>query len=205
MAQISLYYRTQLETFVSISPDQINADINDNILNNLRTDVEGKSNENGIVLKINKLISYDQGKIDRVNLTGAVIYFVKYECFVCSPTKNLEFVCELENIVKGYILGKNGPLVVIIQLNHVDTQRFELINHEVHYIKKSKNTESKVKLDIGDFLKVSIINVVNNLGENKMFAMCKLINMAKPDEIEDFKRDKALIIGDVSSDDKVYI
>lgn len=198
MAQVSLYYRTQLQEKVTIAPNQINAQITDHIFNNLKANIEGKSNENGIVLKVNKLIKHDLGKIDRVNLTSKVDYLVTYECYLCSPIKDLEIVCELENNVKGYLIGKNGPIVVVVQLNNIDNQRFELKNSNVYHIPTEK------ELKIGDYLKVSIINISNNSGENKILALCKLINMATKDEIENYKVDKALITGNMT-DSNDYI
>src|SRR5581483_1684779 len=104
MANMNLYYRTQLETKVSLLPEQIDGNIDNHILQNLRTKIEGKTIDNGIVLKINRLIDYNYGVIDKANFMGTTVFHVKYECFICSPTKNLEMVCIVDNDkIKGYL------------------------------------------------------------------------------------------------------
>ncbi|XWV24978.1 dna-directed rna polymerase subunit [Tupanvirus deep ocean] len=199
MAQISLYYRTQLDTKVSLFPEQIDGNMDDHILENLKAKIEGKSIDNGIVLRINRLISYDYGMIDKANFMGTTVFPVKYECFICSPTKDLEIVCVLENIVKGFLIAKNGPVIIAIQFNNVDTQKFEISGNNILYSKTKKPIEK------GDYLKVSIININNNLGEKNIVTMCKLLNMANKDEIQSYEQDQLLITNGSEDDNKEFI
>lgn len=189
MAQISLYNTTVLESKVSLNPNQMDANIPENILSNLRAIIEGKSNENGIVLKVNRLVSHDIGKIDRINGSSKVDYVAKYECYLCSPIKDLEIICSLEQFVKGFLVGKNGPVTVLIQINNIDSQRFEIKNSKIYH--SSTNRE----LEVGDYLKVSIINISNNPGENKILVISKLVNMANKDEISRYEHEKTMITG----------
>lgn len=199
MAQISLYYRTQLDTKVSLFPEQINSSMDDHILENLRAKIEGKSIDNGIVLRINQLISYDYGMIDKSNFMGTTVFSVKYECFICSPTKNLEIICVMENNIKGFLIAKNGPVVVAIQFNNIDTQKFEISGNNIIYRKTKKPIEK------GAYLKVSIININNNLGETNIVTMCKLINLATSDEIESYEQDQLLVTNGSEDDNKEFI
>lgn len=199
MAQISLYYRTQLETKVSLLPEQIDGNMDDHMLANLRAKIEGRSIDNGIVLKINRLIDYDYGMIDKANFMGTTVFPVKYECFICSPTKDLEIVCVLENIVKGFLIGKNGPIIVAIQFNNIDTQRFEQSGNTVLFSK------TKIPIQKGDYLKVSIISINNNLGEKNIVTMCKLLNLASKDEIRSFEDDQLLVTNGNVDDNKEFI
>ncbi len=199
MAQISLYYRTQLDTKVSLFPEQINGNMDDHILENLRAKIEGKSIDNGIVLRINKLVSYDYGMIDKSNFMGTTVFPVKYECFICSPTKNLEIICIMENNIKGFLIAKNGPVVVAIQFNNIDTQKFEISNNNIIYRKTKKPIEK------GTHLKVSIININNNLNEKNIVTMCKLINLATSEEIESYEKDQLLVTNGREDDDKEFI
>lgn len=198
MAQISLYYRTQLETKVSLLPEQINGNMDDHMLKNLKAKIEGKSIDNGIVLKINRIIDYECGMVDKANFMGTTVFPVKYECFICSPTKDLEIVCILENIVKGYLIGKNGPIIVAVQFNNIDTQKFEINGNNIIVI-KTKNPIQK-----GDYLKVSIISINNNLGERNIVAICKLINLANKEEIKTFVEDQMLAV-DRTMDEREFI
>lgn len=186
MAQLSLYYQTQLETKVSLLAKQVNADMDRHLLDNLRDKIEKKVIDNGIVMRINRLIDYDYGVIDKSNFMGTTVYNVKYECFICSPTKNLEIVCVVDNIIRGYLIGRNGPVIIAISTNNIDTQKFSINGDTIINI-KTKNAIQK-----GDYLKVSIINVNINLGELHIVVLCKLLNMATKDEIANFKEDQTI-------------
>lgn len=199
MAQIGLYYQTQLETKVSLLPQQVDADMDDHMLENLRNKIEKKSIDNGIVLKINRIIDYDYGMIDKANFMGTTVYNVKYECFICSPTKNLEIVCVLDNIVKGYLIGHNGPVIVAIQFNNIDTQKFEIVDSTITHIKTKKSVKK------GDHLKVSIIAVNNNLGEENIVTICKLLNLADQNDIKRFNEDQLLVTDGHENDHKEFI
>lgn len=199
MAQLNLYYRTQLETKVSLLPEQITGGMDNHLLQNLKAKIEGKSNENGIVLKVNRLIDYNYGMIDKANFMGTTVYMVKYECFICSPVKNLEMVCVLENIVKGFLIAKNGPVIVAIQFNNIDTQKFEISGNTIVQ-SKTKNPIKK-----GDYLKVSVISINNNAGEKNIVTMCKLLNLANKDEIKLFEEDQMMIANGSPDDNKEFI
>lgn len=199
MAQLSLYYRTQLETKVSVFPEQLDGDIDNHILDNLRAKVEGKSGPDGIVLKIIRLIECDNGVIDKANFMGTSVSNVKYECFICSPTKKQEIVCVFENVIKGYIIGRNGPIIVAIEMNLIDSQHFEVRNGKIIYLKTGKELEK------GEYLKVSIINIKSNLNEKIITTVCKLLNVANKKEIESFKNDKKMITGTDEDDETEFI
>lgn len=195
MAQVSLYYRTQLETKVSLLPEQITGDMDKYLLKNLKVKTEGKTNESGIVLRVNKLIDYGDGIIDKINFMGVTVFPVIYECFICSPTKDLEIICVIENIVKGFLIAKNGPVIVAIQYNNIDSKKFEIRNNEVTVIK------TKEAIKKGDFIKVSIININSNYGEKHIVTMCKLLNLASKDEIKIFEDDQTIVSGNNRDDE----
>lgn len=199
MTETNLYYRTQLETKVSLLPEQINGNMNDHILSNLKAKIEGKTLDSGIILKVIRLIDKGMGVVDKSNLMGTTVYLVKYECFICSPTKNLEIICVVENIIKGYLIGKNGPVMVAIQFNNIDTQKFETSGNSIINL-KTKNPINK-----GDHIKVSIISVNNNLGEKSIVTMCKLLSMASKEDIKSFEEDQILAMDGSVDDDEEFI
>jgi len=199
MAQKSLYYQTQLTNKVSLLPQQITADMDKHMLDNLKTKIEKKSTEHGIILNVNRLIDYKYGMIDKANFMGTTVYEVDYECFVCSPTKDLEIICVLENIIKGYLIGKNGPVVVAIQFNNIDTEKFEIVESTLLY-KKDKHEINK-----GDYLKVTVIGVNNDLGEESIVTVCKLLDIANKDEIKRFKEEQYLVTSGTTGDTKEFI
>ena len=68
MSTFNLYYKTQLTSKVSLLPNQMTANLDDFILENLSTKMLSKTSEHGIVLKINHIIDYGIGIIDKSNL-----------------------------------------------------------------------------------------------------------------------------------------
>ncbi len=196
MAQLSLYYQTQLETKVSLLPEQITGDIDDFILENLKSKIDTKSIENGIVIKIIRLIDYDYGMIDKIHFMGTTIYKVKYECLLCSPVKDLEMICKVDNIIKGYVISKNGPIYVAVPFNNIDANVFEISGNNIKY------SSSGRIINKNDHLKVSIISINNNIGERNIVVMCKLLNFASKNDIKKFNEEQ-LLIGDSTVDDNI--
>lgn len=192
MSQINLYYKTQLETNINLFPKQIMSNIDEHILENLITKVKGKVTEYGIIMKINNLLDYNYGIIDKSNLTGTTIYSVKYECLLCSPVKDLEIICTVENIIKGFIIGQNGPITVAIAMNNIDLNKFNIsiADNSLEHIK------SKKKINKKDYIKVSIIEINNELGEKNIITICKLINIANDAEIKRYLNDMSMIYSD---------
>lgn len=195
MSQNSLYYKTQLETKVSLLPEQITGDMDNHLLENLRTKVEKKVIENGIVLRVNRLIDYDYGIIDKTNFMGTTVFNVKYECFICSPIKGLELICKVTNIVKGFLMCVNGPIIIAIEFNNIDTQRFQIADNTIANIETSKN------IDKGDHLLVSIISINHNMGEKKIHTICKLLDMASESDIKKYEHEQKMLIDESASKD----
>ncbi|BCS83179.1 putative DNA-directed RNA polymerase subunit [Cotonvirus japonicus] len=199
MAQQNLYYQTELQDSVSLLPNQMDSNIDEYLLKNLEAKVKGKITKDGIVLKINRIIDYDNGIITKTNFAGTAVYNVSYECLICSPTKNLSVICVVENIIKGYIICVNGPVIIAILFNNIDTQKFKLDNGNVVYLHNEKPIEK------GDYVKVSIINIKNNLNEKRITAISKLLDLASNDEIKLFKEDQIIAVNGEINTNKEFI
>lgn len=197
MAQHDLYFRTLQESKISLNPEQINGNIDDHLLKNLISKIEGKTNEHGIVLKIIKIMDYNFGTINKLNFLASVDYNIKYEALLCAPTKDLEIICVIDNIVKGYLIGHNGPVIIAIQFNNMDIQKFEINANNIIY--KSTN----LPINKGDYIKVSIININMNLGEKEIVTICKLLDLASSREIEIFEDEQSLTQNNINSDEYI--
>ena len=122
-----------------------------------------------------------------------------YKRQVCSPVKNLSIICLVENIVKGYIIAKNGPVIVAIPFNNIDSDKFQLTNGNIVYKNNSNNIQK------GDYVKVSIINIKTNLNEKKITTIAKLLDMATNDEIKSYDNDQLLIVNGDVDDEQEFI
>lgn len=186
MASIkSPYYRTQLETDVIVFPNQINKNIDENLMINLRNLVENKCVKNGYVMKIYDIVEKGDGKIDDDNLSGYITYHVKYTCYLCSPVVNLEMVCEVMTMSNGFLVGKNGPMTVILSHRDINLQVFN-IEHNNQDIKYLPNGS---KLRIGDYIKVVVSGRTMVTGENRIGVFASLNEMASKKEIETYHND----------------
>jgi len=197
MAQSELYFKTLQESKIALNPDQINGNIDSHLFNNLVTKIEGKTNENGIILKIIKIVEYNYGIINKLNFLATVDYNIKYEALLCAPVKDLEIICIIDNIVKGFLIGHNGPIIIAIQFNNMDIQKFEINGNNINYKK------TNLPINKGDYIKVSIINVSSNLGEREIVAVCKLLNLASAEEIEKFNSEQSLTQNNITSDEYI--
>lgn len=199
MAQQSLYYLTQLKSRVVLLPNQLNANLKTSLLENLRNEVERKTVDNGVIMKINRIISHDYGIIDRSGFSGSVIYNVEYSCHICSPAENMELVCVLTNSdVEGYLICANGPLIVMVSVNMVESDDFQ---RKGKYI----TTRDGKELFLGQHLKVSIISYKIAKGQSTVNAYCKLISLPTPEEIAIYEKDKILATGGSVDDESEYI
>lgn len=198
MTQSTLYYRTQLTTDVILFANQINGNMEEHLLENLKANIEGKVTENGNVIKVLKLVSYERGKIDTSNFSANVVFPIKYECFLCAPVKDMEMVAKVKNTtIKRIIIAVNGPVLASISLSDVDTTKFRIQDNDVYYVANDKIVSKN------DYIKVVVTGANNIKGSRNIMAVCKLVDMASPSEIERFKKDKVLVHGETDDDEMI--
>ena len=199
MSTFNLYYKTQLTSKVSLLPNQMTANLDDFILENLSTKMLSKTSEHGIVLKINHIIDYGIGIIDKSNFTGSAEFNVKYECLLCHPENNLEIICTVDNLFMGFIIGSNGPITVNILTNMVDVNKFEVVGDSVKYLPTGK------QLVTGDLIRVTIINIQSNMGEPTIHVIAKLNDIATDAEIKRYKSDLDMVYGNQTLSTSAFI
>lgn len=204
MAQLRLYYLTELETKITLLPEQLDGNMDDHILKNLKGKVENRVIDAGIVIRVNRLLSYVNGTIDKSNFMGSTVIPVKYECLICSPIKDLETVCVLENNVKGFLIGKNGPLTCTVLYSNIDSQKFRIDKDEKN---NNKVIEIKTKKELvtGMHLKVTIVSVSKKSNDKTMVAVCILNGVATPEEINLYNEEQMIISDGTIDDDKEFI
>lgn len=199
MAQINLYNQIKLDAPVTISPDKLDSNIDDHILSTLKRKIEGKTVESGVVVKIFGLVDYKRGIVSSTDFMAPITFDVTYECLLCFPKSGLEIICSVEQIVKGYIIARNGPVIAALQLSYVDMQKFTVNDKDI--IRKSDNK----KVEKGNCLKAIIINSKFSLGERDIYLVCKMIDFANDNEIKRFENEKKLISKTNSDQDNVFI
>lgn len=198
MAQQSLYHLTQLESRVVVLPSQLVRNLKDNILENLRINVEKKVVESGIVMKVNHLISHNHGTIDREGFSGSTVYKVDYSCYICSPADGMEIVCVLTNMVDGFLICTNGPVIVMVSTGQLESDDVKVKNRNL------VNKRGEI-LERGTHLKVRIVNYVMAKGQTTMNAVCNFVGLPSREEIESYERDQILVTGSTSNEAERFI
>lgn len=198
MAQLNLYYRVQLETQISLLPEQIDGDLESHLFKNLLRKVEGKTTQYGIVIQVKKIVDFKNGIIDGTNFSGTTVYTVVYDCFICSPVPGLEIICRVQSIINGYIVCANGPVIIAISIDEIDSQFFRAEQDAVF------DTNGRQIMPM-DYIRVSVTNTQSNLGQKEITVIGKLLNFANDDEIREFEQDQLLVTGGDFDDDKQFI
>lgn len=198
-----LYSQTTLSTKLTLSPNLLNNDIDENILKVLKLNVEGKINHIGLVMKVLRIVSYTNGFITAADFSGSVTFDVKYECKICCPSQKLIITCLVEKYVKGYAIGKNGPLICACELHNIDTQRFATRDGKIY-----RKDDNKI-IDKDVYIRVMIINAKYAKGETTMECICKLLDISDKNDIDKFNKDNEVFVKqpskDTDEDDEEYI
>ena len=131
-------------------------------------------------------MDYTDGEILAENITASAMFKIEFSCRLCKPLVNQKIICQINQVNKVLITASNGPIIIIITNDRINDQNFFTDNNNnVRY----KNTEGSLILRPKEFIKVSIIAVVFNHGDEKIKAMGFLDNIANDEEIKKFYQD----------------
>lgn len=186
MTQTPLYFFSQLQEIVPLFPNQLDSDIDEHLLTNLKNKVSGKVIKETFIVRVNRIISYDHGMIDPSNFMGTTVYNIVYEALVCEPKPGTEIVCVLENVFNGFIIGSNGQIVITIETNNIDNVA-TFRNEKLFYPQSDK------EVPIGTHMRASVINVRSGQYEKQIITICKLLRISNKDDIEQYKNEQNLI------------
>lgn len=164
----SMYVSTTLNSKVLLKPYQLNANLENNLLDNLINLLEGKCFKNiGFIVKINKIISHDDGIINIGDLGSNIEYNVIFVCKLCVVSKGKQSIFKITAVTKLLIHAKNGPVTAII------TSDKHKINSKVFFHDKNSvfsyhSGGTGAVLKEGDFVKITITNFIFNGGDSKI-------------------------------------
>lgn len=180
MKPISPYKNIAQYTRIMLEPYQINSDISNQLKINLKKKVEKKCNKNGFVDEVYKILYYGDGVMHPENLSGNVLYNIKYHCRLCLPIENSIIIGQVKVINIELVVVINGPILTFIPRDNIDPKYWDVSNNFKN--KKKENT----KLNLGDYVLVQIINKRINSGDNQIKTMGKLLDFATDEQIKDY-------------------
>ena len=190
MKPISPYKNIAQYTKIMLEPYQINSDLRNHLKINLKKKVEKKCNKNGYVDEVYKILSYGDGIMHPENLSGNVLYNIKYHCKLCLPIENSIIIGQVKVINIELVVVINGPILIFIPRDNIDTTLWDINDNFKN--KKKENT----KLNVSDYVLVQIINKRINTGDTQIKTMGKLLDFATDKQINEyFESTKTEIIG----------
>jgi DNA-directed RNA polymerase subunit E'/Rpb7 len=196
MIPISPYKNVEQYTKVLLEPYQMNSDISIHLKANLKKKVEKKCNKIGFVDEVHRILSYGDGIMKPENLSGNVLYDIKYHCRLCLPIKNSIIISQVKVINPDLVITINGPIFNFIPRDHIDTTIWDVLANFKH--KNIKNTNLKLK----DYVLVQILNTRINSGDTQIKTICKLLDFASENDIKEyFVSNKLEEVNDINTDE----
>jgi len=179
MNLVSPYRNIKQYTRISIEPYHMNSDIILNLKLILKKKKEKKCNKNGFIDEVYRILEYSDGMMPPENLNGCVIYNITYHCKMCIPVENTLIIGQVKVINQELIIATNGPIMIFIPKENVDTNFWEIIDGY-------KNKKNNKKLVTDEYVKIQITDKRINQNDNQIKSIGKLNEIATEDEIKNF-------------------
>ncbi len=183
----SPYINTELSTHVSLYPNQMDNKLYINLKKNLEAKLGKKCySDNGYIMEIYKIVEYKDGNVEAENPSGSAIFDVKFSCRLCIPLRGKQIICKVDRANKVLITVANGPIVVIVTNERINNKIFFMDNY--NNLRFKKEDKSHI-LEPNEFVKVTLLSITFNNGDNKIKAIGYLDDIATEKEKENFYLD----------------
>lgn len=197
---VNPYIYTVLNVKIGLKPEQMNNKLSMNLKDNLIKKVDKKCYKNyGYVSEVYKLLEIGKGVICAENLTGSSIFNISFSCKLCRVIENCQLICKITQITRALSLAENGPIVVIITNDKINTDVFFFDNN--NYLRYKDKTKTK-KIEQGDFVIVSILNKEFYHKDEKIRAIGFLDSIATDKDVDKFYEDSHKDMDEASQEQK---
>jgi DNA-directed RNA polymerase subunit E'/Rpb7 len=177
---VNPYINTNLATQILLKPNQLDNNIYINMKQNLKKYLEGKCNKYGFIQMIHKILEHKDGIMVPEDLTGSVLFDVKYSALICVPIENTNIICKITKIENNLFTAQNGPILIILKQSDINSNIFT--NERGDVVVKNGNR----KLNVDDYVVVYIRNKRYYSGDTTIIAMARLENIPSEKEIEEY-------------------
>lgn len=181
---VSPYKNTEFHTRISLLPHQMNNEIYVHLKNNLKKKVEKRCNKYGYITKLFKILDYSDGEIIPENFDSSAIFDIKYSCRVCLPVESSNIICKIDLQNKALIKGVNGPIIVIIKMNQLNTENFSTNNKGDIIYNKNNHV-----LEVGDHIVINILALNFFAGDERQIVLGNLIDMPSKSDIDTYYKE----------------
>lgn len=169
---MDVFNKTLCRECIKLEPRSISKSFKTEILQRLRTKVEGLCSKHGYIKKDSvEIHKIAPGSVELISLCGNVVYDVYFHAEVCNPLLGSVVKANITNINRFGILAEAG---------YADNGSYQSVI-EIIIAKNSINIQSDVNLEelkIGQEIRVEIIGRKFELGEAKISAVGRVIKEA---------------------------
>jgi len=125
-----LFFVSIIQDKISLTPIEINNNINEQILDKIKKKIGNKCYKQGFIdINSIKLLERSIGKIKSSHFNGNLIFNIKIEVQICNPLQGDIIKCKVIGKNKMGILATNYPLVIALsKMHHDDLSIFDKIN-----------------------------------------------------------------------------
>lgn len=176
---VSPYRKIEQHTRISLKPYHMNSDIMNHMKHTLINKLEKKCNKIGYIDTIYRITKYSDGRLIPENLDGSAIYDISYHCKICMPVENTVLIGEVKVINQEVVVAINGPIMFFLPKEHVDTNVWDIPDGYMN--KKSNN-----KLQVGNYIKIQIVNKRINMNDSIIKSIGKLLDFATDEEVDKY-------------------
>lgn len=189
-----------LYTKVALYPYQMNNDLYINLKKNLIEKLENKCSKDGYIVKIYKILEYENGIIDPENFTGVAVFNVKYLAKICLALKETTIIAKITQYIPNanFVLAEFGNIIKIIF-----TKSKRDYNIKMFSVGNDKNImylPNQTILKVNDFVKIQLKTIKFFQGDNCIKCMGYLEDVATIEEINEFSFNDVSTIKEVKSE-----
>ena len=184
----SPYINTKLTTSVLLHLYQMDNKIYLHLKKNLEKKIVGRCfSKYGYIVKVIKILNYKDGVIEAENTESSALFDLEFSCKICAPLKNTSIICQVDKVNKLLITAINGPILVVITNDRINTESF--FKDKNNNIRYKKGDTSNILLP-NDFIKVTLQTIQFYDGDEKIKAIGFIDGMATEEEMTSFYADQ---------------
>lgn len=192
MSIVNPYIDTELETTITLQPNQGNNNAELYMMENLKL-IHNKRifQSYGYICEIYGISRYEGGIVQLSNPIGSSTFNVIFRCRLCIPllAKKEPIMCKIDKIITTETLlisASNGPIKVLIR-NNINPEKFK-VGKMIYGL--DNVTKKFVLLKQGDYVKVLLLSYKYNANDEIITCFGELMALATDEEIKQHINDE---------------
>lgn len=176
MEPIFPYIERVLTTLVELEPYKMTNEIEQNLLDKLKSSQENRCNEYGFVCHVISLLEIQPCEIRPEDLNANTVFRVTFNCIICSPCCTQErkdiLVLRTRQMSNSLIVLEGGPIKAIVQMDHIDGKVFDVHGDAIVHKLTSK------KVDVGMLVRIRVIGIKYHVYDTSIKMIGSLVDLA---------------------------